>query len=426
MKRDKTADKITRYLEDERLTEAQRATASEFHEHMESTGRMLNTRVEYVRVVVAFADVLQDRPFNSATRKDFSKYMGTLKKKSPVTKQNYYAILMVFYKWLGEHEGDAEKYTKLLKPERYKPPVGENHIIAAEDLPNEEEVLRIIKFAGNPRDRCMIAMSFDLGTRPSELLSLDIKNVNFDEYGATVTITQSKSMRRTLRLISSLPYLREWYEDHPYNDKPDAPLFIGMSNSQFGGRIEAQTLRFVVQQAAKRAGITKRIYTYQLRHSSVTRNAAVLSEQQLKAFHGWRPASRMLNVYSHLTTEDVNKARLAQAGMIEVEQNPVRVELQTCPRCGAENPATHEYCSKCAAPLDETRYRELMSREEELTALREEIESLKEHFQWMREHSAEAARYEQIAHDVREEFGDKPTRERSRAHAKKITGHEKK
>jgi integrase/recombinase XerD len=245
-------------------------------------------------------------------------------------------------------------------------------------LPTKEEVLRIIKFAGNPRDKCMIAMSFDLGTRPHELLSVNIGNVRFDEYGATVTVGKSKSMKRTLRLISSLPYLREWFENHPYNDNPDAPLFIGLGNTQFGNRIEPQTLRYALQQAAKRAGITKRIYTYQLRHSSVTQNAVIgLTEQQLKAFYGWRPASKMLNVYSHITSEDVNHARLAQAGKIEIEKKSPKIELLTCPRCGAENPPTHEYCSKCASPLDEKRFRELLSKEDEVAALRQELEEIR-------------------------------------------------
>ena len=98
--------------------------------------------------------------------------------------------------------------------------------------------------------------------------------------------------------------------------------------------------------------------------------------QQLKAFFGWRPASKMLNVYSHITSEDVNHARSAQAGKIEIEKKPPKIELRTCPRCGAENPPTHEYCSKCASPLDEQKYRELMSKEDELEAIKERCKGL--------------------------------------------------
>ena len=363
-------------LDNIEITAEQQKTLRDYSKYLVNQGRVFGTREQYLSKAVNFVPFLEGRRFEEVTREDFSNYFYTLRDRRPATKENAYVTLHRFFSWLGEREGEdnEEKYIKVLKKERYKRPKGEKHVIKAEDLPTQEEIDSIIKFAMNPRDKAMISMSFDLGTRPKELLGLNVGDVNFDEYGCVVTVGEhAKTGGRTLRLIASLQHLREWLESHPYRDNKEAPLFIGLGRNQFGKRITPQTLRWAFKEAAKLAGVERRLYTYLLRHASVSREAGNgLGDQQLKVFYGWSPSSRMLEIYSHLSSEDVNKKRLEQAGVIKPKQKVNERKQRKCPRCGAENTPTADFCSKCASPLDESKYRELLSKEEEVKQLRKE------------------------------------------------------
>jgi len=360
------------------VTKEQEKILRQYHKYLIVKGRTLSSRISYVRSAVRFIPFLKGKRFDDVTREDFSDFMFSLRDKKPATKKNAYNLLFGFYRWLGElNEDEEDKYTRILKKVRYKQPAGERHVIKREDLPTEEEIEKIIRFAMNPRDKAAIAMFWDIGTRPHEILNLNVGDVYFDEHGAVVTVGEKgKTGARTLRLTYSLHYLKECLESHPLREDKKAPLFITFNRSTFGNRLEPASLRRMIQRTAELAGVKKRIYSYIFRHASITRSADELSDQQLKTFYGWTPSSKMLQVYSHLTTEDVNRKRLELAGIIKPKEKKHELPFRTCPRCGAENPPTHDYCSKCSSPLDEQKYRELISKEEELQALKERFREL--------------------------------------------------
>ena len=63
-------------------------------------------------------------------------------------------------------------------------------------------------------------LASDMSARPHEILNLKVKDIKFrvtDEgiQYAEVRITQGKTGPRTVPLIDSLPYLKEWLEEHP-------------------------------------------------------------------------------------------------------------------------------------------------------------------------------------------------------------------
>ncbi len=361
------------------ITEQQK-TLRGYHKHLVSQGRPLSSRISYIRNTVRFTPFLNGKKFENVTRGDFGDFMYSLHDKKPATITNAYNLLSGFYKWLGGlNDGeDEDKYIRVLRKERYRRPAGDRHVIKAEDLPSKEEIEKIIRFAVNPRDKAAIAMSWDIGSRPHEMLNADVGDIKFDEYGAVVTIGEGgKTGGRTLRLIYSLPYIKEWLESHPLREDENAPLFITFNRGTFGNRLEPASLRRVIQNTAKLAGVNKRIYSYLFRHASITREAGNLSDQELKTLYGWSPDSRMLKVYSHLTSEDVNKKRLELAGILKPKEKLHELEIRKCPRCDEQNPPTSDYCNKCSSPLDEKRYRELISRDDEVAALRAELEKMK-------------------------------------------------
>jgi len=54
---------------------------------------------------------------------------------------------------------------------------------------------------------------------------------------AEVRIIKSKTKPRTLPLIFSIPYVKDWLDSHPFANNPDAFLFIFLSDGSLGNRL---------------------------------------------------------------------------------------------------------------------------------------------------------------------------------------------
>ncbi len=80
-----------------------------------------------------------------------------------------------------------------------------------------------------------------MSARPGEILNLKIKDIKFSvtddgtQY-AEVRITQGKTGPRTVPLIDSLPFVKEWLEEHPMGQTPDSYIFISQGNNH-GSRL---------------------------------------------------------------------------------------------------------------------------------------------------------------------------------------------
>jgi integrase/recombinase XerD len=155
-------------------------------------------------------------PFRKATKDDLIALVGELERKdySEYTKYDFRVILKMFYKWLeGKDEFFPKKITwmkKSMKNLDHKLP---------EELITEDEVLRMTEAAINPRDKTLILVLYETGCRIGELLSLQMRNVSFDQYGAVLRVT-GKTGDRRVRIISSAPVLASWLNAHPRAKNP--------------------------------------------------------------------------------------------------------------------------------------------------------------------------------------------------------------
>lgn len=181
-------------------------------------------------------------------------------------------VLKIFFRWLklGSRElnevGDPEETKKVnLGKIRDK--------IVREDLITDEDRKRLlVSCSGNLRDRALIDVQCEAGTRPGELLTLKIKHVKFDEYGAIIHV-DGKTGARPVRLIRSTPNLSSWIDAHQFKDNPNAPLWINMSKKYFGTQLSAASARQIIQRVCKKANMSKRVYLNLFRHSEATNSA---------------------------------------------------------------------------------------------------------------------------------------------------------
>jgi integrase len=90
-------------------------------------------------------------------------------------------------------------------------------------------------------------MANDTSCRPHELLSLRIKDIIFKmsstgtQY-AEVHIVESKTKPRTLPLIFSIPYLKDWIDSHPMSNNPEAFLSASLGDFNFGKQLSENAL----------------------------------------------------------------------------------------------------------------------------------------------------------------------------------------
>jgi len=206
----------------------------------------------------------------------------------------------------------------------------------------------------NVRDPALILLTYETGGRIGELLSLSVGSVAFDKYGAVLRF-EGKTGSRRVRVIFSSGALAEWLNHHPSKDDPASPLWTSFERVGSKERLEYGAVRRMLESAAGRCGVKKRVNPHSFRHARASNLANVLTEAQMKEYLGWVGDSRMPATYVHLSGRNVDNALFKLNGIktedqVNLEERPLRV--QQCERCRVANPPTNRFCSKCGSPLD--------------------------------------------------------------------------
>ncbi len=241
-----------------------------------------------------------------------------------------------------------------------------------------EEIEIMIKAATNLRDKAMLAVGYEAGLRATELLTLNVGSLVFDDRGARLHIERGKTGSRVVRLITSVSLLARYLEVHPFRNEPSSPLWLTESTNYMNHRLSWIRWNRCLKQVAKRAGVKKRVFNHMLRHGSATRNAKFLTDSELKLMYGWSMSSKMPAVYVHLSGRDLDDKLTALYAGKEVE--PLKPEFApiVCPRCNEKASRGMVFCPKCASPLEEAARSRMQvedeTTKEELTKLRKLVE----------------------------------------------------
>ncbi|NDF25895.1 MAG: site-specific integrase, partial [Thaumarchaeota archaeon] len=223
--------------------------------------------------------------------------------------------------------------------------------IVREQLITENDLDILLRACiGNQRDKAFLHVHFEAGTRPGEILSLKIKHVKFDQYGAFIHV-DGKTGARPIRLVRSVPDLAQWMDVHPFKDNPESPLWIILEQKRLGEPITYWTAERILNRIIERSKINKKINLKLFRHSEATNSAKYLTESQMRIRHGWTPTSHMPANYVHLVNSDVDQAYLKHLGIVSItEETPPIPKI--CHFCKYANSTTSEICNSCGKPLD--------------------------------------------------------------------------
>ena len=328
-------------------------------------------------VLILYAKAL-DKDFDQASREDVQRVIASFMARqppySPQTLGTYKAIIKRFHTYLND---PATYSTRAPAP----PLVSwlTTHVkskdkrrLQRNELLTPTDIEAVIDVARNPRDKALIATLWETGGRVAEIGNLQIKNVAKSEYGYTLDVN-GKTGQRTPLIVSSAPYLAAWLNVHPFRDNPEAPVWVHYGTKHTPEELRYATIRNMLKEHFRNAGITKRVYPHLFRHSRSTFLLANgwMSEAQAKAYFGWAPNSDQLATYSHLLASDANSAILRENHLKATTQTADELQPKRCYRCKELNAATNEYCSRCNAVLDLQRayeHQQLHEMKEELFA----------------------------------------------------------
>ncbi|MFH1260507.1 MAG: site-specific integrase [Candidatus Micrarchaeota archaeon] len=295
------------------------------------------------------------KPFSQATKDDLIALVGELESDghySVYTKHDYKIVLKMFYKWLKGNDEVAPPEIKWLVPkiknEKHKLP---------EDLLTEDEILRLANCANHPRDKALILVLYETGCRIGELLTLQMKHVHFDQYGAVLRVS-GKTGDRRVRIISSAPTLASWLDIYDKAKDPNATLWPPRANNQNTRKdairfLDHRSVNHLLKELSRKAGIAKRVHPHLFRHSRATALAGKFTEAQMKEYFGWVQGSDMAATYVHLSGRDVDDALLKMHGLSKPEEaQEEKMKVRICQRCKEQNSPISKFCIKCGLPID--------------------------------------------------------------------------
>lgn len=93
----------------------------------------------------------------------------------------------------------------------------------------------------------------------------------FTEYGATVTIPKGKTGSRTIPIVYSASYIRQWIDAHPTKHEVNSPLFCSLYAPH--DAVSFSGLTHMFELLKERTGIKKKLYCHLFRHSRASHMA---------------------------------------------------------------------------------------------------------------------------------------------------------
>jgi integrase/recombinase XerD len=225
------------------------------------------------------------------------------------TWNDYLNRIRHFMRWLHNDIAESDWQTpsfvqiKSKKSKRLSP-------YAESELWERKDILTVVKYETSKRNKAVLTLLWDFNARPHEVTRLKIKHIRLREsYGEAEIPHDSKTGSGPAMLTCSFPYVRDWLNEHPFRNEPEAKLICSIRK---GGPMTPDALWTIMRQLRKRiVGLlesgsisevkekenleriinTKNWAPYCLRHSSITCDAETYPEFALRKKVRWSPNS---------------------------------------------------------------------------------------------------------------------------------------
>jgi integrase/recombinase XerD len=217
-----------------------------------------NTTRYYIRAVEDFSRRFNRSPDRLGPRhiREYQAELFQKRKLSPGTVANRLAALRFFYvKTLRKAWSIAD--TPYPKRALHFP-----------SILSQEEVARLIDAALTPYHRILLMTLYATGVRNAELTHLKVSDIDSKRMVIHIQGGKGRKDRDVMLSLKLLEELREHWRRLPR--KPNVWLFPGNRWHNGGQPIDTKTPRNACQEAARRAGLQKKVHPHTLRHCFAT------------------------------------------------------------------------------------------------------------------------------------------------------------
>lgn len=397
---------------------------NDFYQYMRSNGCSEHHQNNNLKVAIAFAKFLgADITFYDINKREqIIAFLDTKIKTSDqdpdkkwITTWNHYLHrIKLFFRWLYNQRGkqlDDQTLQSDWKTPDFAKIKGKKIKRTSPYLESEiwdrDEILFITKFEPYKRNKAALTLFWDLDARNHEITLLKIKHLRLKErYGEGEIPYEAKTGSGPVLLTCSFPYVRDWLNEHPFKNSPDARVICNLMTGapvgpdamwtmmkQLKNRIirllengsitdeeERQKLEYLLK--------TKKWNPYCIRHSSISYDSDYLPEYALKKKVRWSMNSKQgVRYIKRRMGNDLKQKILVQNGIIAEQQIERKPSILNCPRCSLVNAIDNKYCTKCSYQLVPSAFDEIKEAEnrkiqeiqqkynKDIKAMREEMES---------------------------------------------------
>ena len=203
-----------------------------------------NYRKSIIRILSKLSNFTnKSKPFIEITHDDLLSFLDSYRKPEGLdtlhkwigTYNNLLVICSRFFKWLY--------YPDINPRDRVKPPVIQNlkllprkekSIYKPTDLWSQDDDQLFLRYIPSIRDKCYHTVARDTACRPHEILGIKVKDIDFKMAGDrqyAEILVNGKTGSRSIPLINSIPYVKDWIDSHPQKTNLNAYLIFAMGKS---------------------------------------------------------------------------------------------------------------------------------------------------------------------------------------------------
>ena len=360
---------------------------------MRSNGSSEHHQNNNLKVVIAFSNFIgKDNSFHDINKKDqvleflntkVKSYDEDPDKRWITTWNDYLNRLRLFYRWLCNHNKDTDHdnwqtpefiQIKNKKSKRVSP-------YLESEIWEKEELMLIIKYEPHKRNKAALILFWDLNGRNHELTILKLKHIRLKEkYAEGEVPHEAKTGSGPILLTMSFPYVRDWINEHPFRNTPDAYLICNIMTgapvkpdamwtmmNQLRNRILKMLDEGSIKDVKEKEKLehlikTKKWNPYCLRHSSISSDSDFLPEYALKKKVRWSMNSKQgVRYIKRRIGDDLKNQILIRNGIISENEIKKKPSILLCPRCEFVNSIEHKLCSNCSYPLIPSAFEEIKS-----------------------------------------------------------------
>jgi len=246
----------------------------------------------------------------------FISYLALNKNCKPTTRARKISTIRIFFAFLSQ----KAKLLDVNPAQNIETPKREKRMPKYLSLDDSKKLLNVTmddSDENKERDYAIITIFLNCGLRLSELVGIDIKNIDFNEYKLTVIGKGNKE--RTIYLNKAcIKAIQNYLDVRPKegikadNKKSKDALFLSKRRE----RISNRTVQYIVERELRKAGLdTSKYSAHKLRHTAATLmyqygNVDIRALQELLGHE----SISTTEIYTHVNNEQVRNA---------VEANPL-------------------------------------------------------------------------------------------------------